>query len=1309
MAEKVFIPYKTDRSVPKGKMLVFAPHPDDEIFGCGGAIIRHVQNGDAVKVVIVTDGGFPVVESQKTPNYPEIRKKESFIAAKILGYGKPDYLDFKDGFLKADEKLIDRLHQIIVEFRPLNIYLPAETEIHPDHLELNKAAIEAVKRLPRNVNLFFYEIGQPLLPDFFLDISYLQPTLDRAMDCFKSQLAVQDYKTHIRSLHAYRSFTLGKDVKFAEAYRIMKSDELKTGEMLWQEKQKSEGEQLSELKTKEGFPLISVIVRTMNRPQLAEALDSIARQSYPNVEVIVVDAANYGRLNLGKTCGNFALRIINKNKKLNRPEAANAGLDVVKGAYFCFLDEDDLYLHDHILTMYHSTAGSKEIAAYCSIKKVDMSTGEESWLGSNFSFENLLRENYIPNLALLFRSDLIEKGCRFDADFEIYEDWDFLIQAAHHGKFRFVEIQGGIYRNFHSSEIHTNMDMVFEFRKKMFLKWIPLLSDEDFKLLIPGRMKEKFNLQLLNVVLTLEIEKVNTKNELLKSEVTLIKQNKGYRIATKLFGIYQYTIHKSPLHILKRKLTQVKNLTIIKESGLFDKSYYLQYNPDVKQAGINPLIHYLKFGGFEGRNPCQQFDSAFYLQQNTDVKEAGINPLLHYVNFGKSEGRQTNPTFFIPSQFDKAQFFKQKQTELDEFIRSSENIDLRYHNPQISVILVLFNKAELTLSCLKSIKKFADVPLEIIIVDNHSTDLTGDLLRQLKVSRVIRNPENRHFLEACNQGLEYVSAPNVLFLNNDTEIEEGALSSALNTLNESDDYGAVGAKLILHNGSLQEAGNIIWHDGSCTGYGRGDSPDRPEYNFKRIVDYCSGAFLLTRTSLIKQYGGFDTQFAPAYYEETDYCLWLQTTGLHVVYDPNVTVRHFEFGSGGMKEGIELQKINQRKFVHKYKVQLESHFLPDPSNILRARFAASQRYQQKILYIDDRIPHPDLGMGYPRSSAIVHGLQKSGCQLTFYPNTFPHEESLKECYRDFPQNIEIALYFGHNNFQDFLEKRSDYYDIIWVSRPHNMKFNMAALEKYRNRYKIIYDAEAIFAERILGQAQLNHTRLSNEKYLEMLNEEIMLCKKADKVVAVSQIDADKIKSYGLQHLHILGHTLKVQPGSLDFDHRKDLLFVGNMDNDDTPNVDSILWFANEVFPLIKIEIPGIALHIVGSNKANSIKAIVLDDIHQYGKVENLSDYYNRSRVFVAPTRFSAGVPYKIHEAAANGLPVVATRLLAGQLEWKSNEMLLASDADKTSFAEAVVRLYSNQSLWEMIRQNALDRIKEDFSVLAYEKTIVEILK
>ena len=240
--------------------------------------------------------------------------------------------------------------------------------------------------------------------------------------------------------------------------------------------------------------------------------------------------------------------------------------------------------------------------------------------------------------------------------------------------------------------------------------------------------------------------------------------------------------------------------------------------------------------------------------------------------------------------------------------------------PRLSIVLVLYNQAELTLSCLASIAETTGPAdgIELVIVDNASTDRTGALLDRVEGATILRNPDNRHFLRAMNQGAAAARGPAMLLLNNDAQLLPGSVAAALRTLRSAADIGAVGGRIILPDGTLQEAGSIIWQNGACAGYGRGGDPLAPEYGFQRDVDFCSGAFLLTWTALWRQLGGFDDRYAPAYYEETDYCVRLWQAGFRVVFDPDAAIVHFEFGSSVQSgDALALQAANDEVFRQRH--------------------------------------------------------------------------------------------------------------------------------------------------------------------------------------------------------------------------------------------------------------------------------------------------------------------------------------------------------------------------------------------------------
>lgn len=646
---------------------------------------------------------------------------------------------------------------------------------------------------------------------------------------------------------------------------------------------------------------------------------------------------------------------------------------------------------------------------------------------------------------------------------------------------------------------------------------------------------------------------------------------------------------------------------------------------------------------------------------------------------------------------------------LDNFLLSDAVIEIpQYENPEVSIVLVLYNRAELTLQCLYSILKSHNVSFEIILVDNASTDETRFLLKRIKGAQIVENGKNFHFLLACNQAARRARGEHILLLNNDTQILADSVSAALRTLKSDADIGAVGGKIILPDGTLQEAGSIVWQDGSCVGYGRGDSPSAPAYMFRRDVDYCSAAFLLTRRDLFLEAGGFDEDYAPAYYEETDYCARLWKKGKRVVYDPNVIVLHYEFASSGSyQSAIGLQIEHRRIFVEKHREWLQAKHVGASRNILSARSAGRQKH---ILFIDDRVPHVNLGSGFPRSNRILKELIKLGHSVTFYPLSLPKED-WGRVYEDLPREVEVMIGYGVQRLDEFLSERSRFYDTIFVSRPHNMAALKELLAKKPHlcpETKIVYDAEALFSLRDISKARLRGEKLSTEEQEKLINEEMRLAEGCHCIISVSERESREFVQYGFERVYTLGHSIPAAPTPRDFDERSDILFVGSMPSLTSPNADSMIWFTEKIFPLIRQQLgDDIKLNIVGPVGLSLRNRFAGEGIRVWGRVEDLTDLYDRTRLFIAPTRFSAGIPHKAHEAAAHGLPLVATTLIGAQLGWQHDEELLLAD-DAADFASACVKLYQDGALWKRLRQNALKRIETDCSPELFSERLKTIV-
>ncbi|WP_162561104.1 glycosyltransferase [Methylobacterium terrae] len=741
---------------------------------------------------------------------------------------------------------------------------------------------------------------------------------------------------------------------------------------------------------------------------------------------------------------------------------------------------------------------------------------------------------------------------------------------------------------------------------------------------------------------------------------------------------------------------------------VFDTKYYISQYPDVVAAKANPLAHYLKSGALEGRNPSRTFDTRWYEEHNPDVAESGLNPLSHFVRFGLAEGRIGSPAPGTEERAARSSFDPRLLSTVKgrAFLRSGATISFPDHKtPVVSIVLVLYNKYYLTSECLQSIYLNIDYdacPYEIIIYDNGSFDETKILKSRIKNVKWIEDKNNSGFIEGVNNAFEYASADLLLLLNNDTYVLNGSLERAVALIDADPTIGVVGAKLIFPTGLLQEAGSIVWKDGSCLGYCRDASPEISEANFQRDVDYVSGAFFLTRSDLFRRFGMLDPIYKPAYYEETDYCAKLRSADYRIVYDPFVEIIHAEFGSADKKsDSILQQQKNQLVFVER-NPGVADKFAPALRNVLMARYATPGR--PKVLIVDDKIPHEYLGSGFPRSRTLIGELAKSDFDLTFVPTNdlaqdwFAVRNTL---------DVRIEVIFGLNGdaVVNHIRERQGYYDAIVVSRPHNMVRIRHAIEQGlvdRQSTLIIYDAEALFTNRDVLQSKIEGIRIDQSTVESLVEAEINISKDADLILSVSDAELGYFRKYGKSTM-LLGHALVPAPTPRAFAERQGILFVGSLADSNTPNTDSILWFLREIFPEIRRELPDCQLHLVGDVKSTAVRDMAGPEVVLHGRVDDIAPIYDACRIFVAPTRFAAGIPHKVHEAAAHGLPCVTTALLADQLGWTDQVELLCSD-DPISFAEKCVTLYHSERVWRTIRDNTLRAVARDCSPDTFASTV-----
>lgn len=211
---------------------------------------------------------------------------------------------------------------------------------------------------------------------------------------------------------------------------------------------------------------------------LQQALDSVARQTWPSLEVVVI-AAKPGHQDLPSLCGPHALRLIKTDTPLHRSRAANRALEEARGDCLLFLDDDDYLLPDHVEKLVLALQEAPHtLVAYSDVQPVDM---EGVARGEPFSMPydplRLLAGNWMPPQAVLFKRALIQKGCRFDETLDLYEDWDFWLQAASLSSFAHAPGVSACYRIHDSSGVHQHTAFTGAASLKIYHKWRNLWTD----------------------------------------------------------------------------------------------------------------------------------------------------------------------------------------------------------------------------------------------------------------------------------------------------------------------------------------------------------------------------------------------------------------------------------------------------------------------------------------------------------------------------------------------------------------------------------------------------------------------------------------------------------------------------------------------------------------------------------------------------------------------------------------------------------------------------------------------------------------
>lgn len=723
-------------------------------------------------------------------------------------------------------------------------------------------------------------------------------------------------------------------------------------------------------------------------------------------------------------------------------------------------------------------------------------------------------------------------------------------------------------------------------------------------------------------------------------------------------------------------------------------------------------------------DPNPFFDVDYYLGRHGDeVNRSGLYPLRHYLVFGYQKGFQPNPIFdsiFAQNQLLGLQ--AKYQVDVDEvflelFVGKQNHDSEHWGRPKghtqapglshTAIVIPVFNNWIWTERCLRAIELCEEwSKLTVFIVDDASSDDTATFVKsKYPWVRLIKNEKNIGFLQSCNKAFALIRKEFefVLVLNNDTEPQSGFVVELLSAMDGNPELAVCGSRLAYPDGTLQEAGGVIWNDGSGWNFGRGN-PVALEQLSRRRVDYVSGASVLIRVSKING-ELFDVRYEPAYYEDTDLAFGQWRSGAEVEYVPYSIVVHHEGKSHGTNTsdpGKKFQDINRRKFAEKWALELKKQPRFDPSLVTRAAFRRQFTDEAKvILWIDYQLPDPTRDSGSMRAVQMATILLGLGFTIVFAPQN--GDVSKISPYWLSRHGVVIQKSLAHA--RSFLRAVGAEPSFLVLSRETVARQYMSKVKAAFPRALVIFDTVDLHFLRIQRLAENANSNTLRHLAQETQKSEVSLANQANVTLVVSKFEETLLRKLAPHsRIEVVSNIHDLNSLHSGTQKRQGLVFVGSFNH--TPNQEGVRWFLDRVWPLLKDDVKAEKFRIVGQNPPVWLREIDDPNVEVLGWVESSSEIVSRSKVSIAPLLSGAGVKGKVGEAMACGTPVIGTSVAMEGVGAAHGVSCMQADSAE-DFATCIQNLFDSLKLRESVAKKALQVFESRLSRRVAEDALAKV--
>ncbi|MFZ7094084.1 glycosyltransferase [Primorskyibacter sp. 2E233] len=614
-------------------------------------------------------------------------------------------------------------------------------------------------------------------------------------------------------------------------------------------------------------------------------------------------------------------------------------------------------------------------------------------------------------------------------------------------------------------------------------------------------------------------------------------------------------------------------------------------------------------------------------------------------------------------------------------------------NPDVSIVIPAHNKVKVTYAGLCALLlAWNKASFEVILVDDASTDETATLEDLVSGITVIHNEEPMRFIRACNAGVAKARGKYVVLLNNDTEPTTGWLDALIDGFDRFPNVGLVGSKLLYPDGTLQDAGGIIWGSGDPWNYGNRQNPNEPRFSYARQADYLSGAALMTTREIWEEVGGLSSYLEPMYFEDTDLSFKVRDAGYTTWFVPSSVVYHYEGMTSGTSTASgfkRFQEVNRPKFKRRWaKAYANFSKVGTAPDLEKDRGIAG-----RILFIDYTTPTPDQSAGSYAALQEIKLVQSLGYKVTFLPENLAHLGS----YTDALQKMGVEVIYSpfYRSIDEFLQARGAEFDAFYITRYHVVNSVVSQIRAANPQAPVLMNNADLHYLRLLRKAVAENDEAQKDAARAVQTEEFAAMRSVDAVLSYNEMEHSVIEAQSEGAIKVLPcpWVLDLPEKTPPRKGRVGLSFLGGFQHH--PNVEGVEWFTKSVMSRLANSRPEIELAIYGSRMNDKVKALKAPNVDPIGFVEEIEDSYNRHMVFVAPLLSGAGIKGKVLSALAHGIPCVLSPLAAegiGLLHGR--DCLIAKTPEE--WEESIVSLYDDAALWEKLVTNARDLAALRFS-------------